>query len=80
MITVISTVSVFVLSSTLFFIMGVFCARVLCRSKQDNQNPVNNQDQREDRIYTSVLPSAKLVHDLNFDLKENSAYESVIVT
>ena len=76
MITVISTVSVFVTSSTLFFILGVFCARILCRSKQENQNPVNDQD----RIYASVLPSAMLVHDLKFDLKENSAYESVIVT
>ena len=78
MITAISTVSVFVSSSTLFFIMGVLCSRVLCRSKQKNQNPV--KDQLQDRIYTSVLPSTMLVRDLKFDLKKNSAYESVIVT
>ena len=78
MITAISTVSVFVSSSTLFFIMGVFCARVFCRPKLKNQNPV--KDQLQDRIYTSVLPSTMLVRDLKFDLKKNSAYESVIVT
>ena len=78
MITAISTVSVFVSSSTLFFIMGVFCATVLCGSKQKNQIPV--KDQLQDRIYTSVLSSAMLVRDLKFDLKKNSAYESVIVT
>ena len=35
--------------------------------------------EQEDRIYASVLPRVKVAHDLQIDLKDNSAYESVIL-
>ena len=78
MIAVISSVSVFIISSTLFFIMGVFCTRLLCQSRRQIYRTNLDQDQ-EERIYTSVLPSTKMVHELKFELKGNSAYESVTV-
>ena len=77
MMVVISSVSVFILSSTLFFILEVLCTR-LCQSRQQVYRPNLDDQEQEDRIYTSVLPSVKLAHVLQFDLKENSAYESVV--
>lgn len=76
MIAVISSVSAFTLSSVIFFLMGALCTRLFCQSRQRIYRPNLDQDQ-EERIYTSVLPSVKLAHD--FDLKENSAYESIII-
>ena len=78
MIAVISSVSVFILSSMLFFIMGVLCTRLLCQSRRQIYQPNLDQDQDE-RIYTSVLPIAKFAHNLQIELKDNSAYESIII-
>ena len=73
-----SSLSVFILSSTLFLLLGVLCTR-LCQSKHQMYQPNFYDQEQEDRIYTSVLPRVKVAHDLQIDLKDNSAYESVIL-
>ena len=76
MITVISSVTTFVLSSVLFFILGVIFAG-LCQSRHYNKAflPQNHQA-TSDSGYIPALPRC-LSQDVCIELKENSAYESV---